>query len=206
MAGAHIGAQQHRAAAGHRRAQPRDPFRRLPIGHARIGQAAHRQDGWIVACGDIVIGRIGQDGAEVLRALDRVAPFRPFRRCQRQAIVEHGVEHVDERHFGDDPGEQLAGAVGDRAHQHAAGAAAMADDAFDAGISGIDQRARRSREIVKAVGLLGALAVEIPAPALVGAAADMRDGIDEAAVDQRQPIGGERGRHRHAVGAVAIQQ
>ena len=65
---------------------------------------------------------------------------------------------------------------------------------------------RAGREIVEAVGLLLALAVEIPAPALVGAAADMRDGVDKAAIDQRQPVGGERGRHRHAVGAVAIQQ
>ena len=61
-------------------------------------------------------------------------------------------------------------------------------------------------EIVERVRLLLALAVEIPAPALVGAAADMRDGVDKAAIDQRQPVGGERGRHRHAVGAVAVEQ
>ena len=206
MAGAHVGAQQHRAAAGHGRAQPRDPFRRLPIGDARIGQAAHGENRRIVLCRDIVVGRIGQDGAEILFALDRVAPFRPFRRRQRQRVVEHGVEHVDERHFGDDAGKQFAGAVGDRAHQHAAGAAAMADDAFCAGVFRIDQRPGAGGEIVKAVGLLLALAVEIPAPALVGAAADMGDGIDEAAVDQRQPVGVERGRHRHAVGAVAVKQ
>src|ERR1700751_3880687 len=48
--------------------------------------------------------------------------------------------------------------------------------------------------------------VEIPAPALVGPATDMGDGVDETAVDQRQPVGGERRRHRHAVGAVAVQQ
>ena len=141
MAGAHVGAQQHRAAAGHGRAQPRDPFRRLPIGHARIGEAAHRQDRRIVFRRDIVVGRIGQDGAEILLALDRVAPFRPFRRRQRQRVVEHGVEHVDERHLADDAGEQFAASVGDRAHQHAAGAAAMADDALCAGVLCLDQRA-----------------------------------------------------------------
>ena len=57
-------------------------------------------------------------------------------------VVEHGVEHVDERHLGDDAGEQFAGAVGDRAHQHAAGAAAMADDALGAGVFRRDQGAR----------------------------------------------------------------
>src|SRR3979490_961138 len=61
-------------------------------------------------------------------------------------------------------------------------------------------------EIVERVRLLLALAVEIPAPALVGAASDMRDRVNKTAVDQRQPVGGERGRHRHAVGAVAIAQ
>src|SRR6202040_3736168 len=49
-------------------------------------------------------------------------------------------------------------------------AAPMADDAFCAGVFRLDQRAAGRREIVKAVGLLVALAVEIPAPALVGAA------------------------------------
>ena len=58
----------------------------------------------------------------------------------------------------------------------------------------------------KRVRLLLALAVEIPAPALVVAASDMGDGIDKAAVDQRQPIGGKGRRHRHAVGAVAVEQ
>ena len=102
--------------------------------------------------------------------------------------IEHGVEYVDERHFRDDAREQFAGAVGDRAHQHAAGAAAMADDALGARIFGLDQRARCRGEIVKRVGLLLAFAVEIPAPALVGAAANMGDGVDEAAVDQRQAV------------------
>src|SRR6266550_1949416 len=61
-------------------------------------------------------------------------------------------------------------------------------------------------EIIKTVGLVLALAVEIPAPALVRAAPDMRDGVNKAAIDQRQPVGGKRRRHRHAVGAVAIKQ
>ena len=34
----------------------------------------------------------------------------------------------------------------------------------------------------------------------------MRDGIDEAAVDQRQPVRRKRCRHRHAIGAVTVEQ
>src|SRR3712207_7589898 len=54
---------------------------------------------------------------------------------------------------------------------------------------------RSGDEIRKGVRLLLALAVEIPAPALLGAAADVGDGVDEAAVDQRQGIGAEGGQH-----------
>src|SRR6187431_1160291 len=50
--------------------------------------------------------------------------------------------------------------------------AAVPDDALRAGVLGVDQRATGGGEIVKRVGLLLALAVEIPAPALVRAAAD----------------------------------
>src|SRR5689334_9286602 len=82
----------------------------------------------------------------------------------------------------------------------------MADDALLSRVLALDQRPRAGRKILKAVGLLLALAVEIPAPALVGAAADMRDRIDEAPIDQRQAVGVESGRHRHAVGAIAIEQ
>ena len=137
---------------------------------------------------------------------ERIAPFRPFRRGERQGVVEHGVQHVDERHLGHDAGEQLARAVGDGAHQHAAGAAAVADDAPGRRVVRGDQRAGRGGEVVEGVGLLLALAVEIPAPALVGAAADVGDGIDEAAIDQRQAVGRERRRHRRAIGAVAVEQ
>src|SRR5205807_8326596 len=49
-------------------------------------------------------------------------------------------------------------------------------------------------------------AVLIPVPALFGAAADMRNRIDEAAVDQRQPARRKRSRHRIPVGAVAVEQ
>src|ERR1700745_704306 len=82
----------------------------------------------------------------------------------------------------------------------------MADDALGAAVFCCDQRAAAGREIVKTVGLLLALAVEIPAPALVGAAADMRDGVNKTAVDQRQPVDVKRRSGGEAIGAVAVEQ
>ena len=41
--------------------------------------------------------------------------------------IEHGGQHVDERHLGDDAEEQVGRQVGDRTHEQATGAAAMRD-------------------------------------------------------------------------------
>ena len=62
-------------------------------------------------------------------AVDRIAPFRPLGRGQRQALVQHGIQHVDEGHVGDDAEEEIRRHVGHHAHQHAAGRAAVGDDA-----------------------------------------------------------------------------
>src|SRR3546814_10413515 len=51
---------------------------------------------------------------------------------------------------------------------------------------------------LEGVGLLLQLAIEIPAVALVGAAADVGDGVDEAAVDEAEAVGRE-GRARKSV-------
>ena len=50
-----------------RRAQLRDPLRRLPIGHARIGQSGEREDRRIILRAHIVVGRIAEHRAERLR-------------------------------------------------------------------------------------------------------------------------------------------
>ena len=96
--------------------------------------------------------------------------------------------------------------VGDGAHQHAAGRAALRDDAVMRGVALGDEMLGHGDEIAEGVGLLLPLAVLVPGIALVLAAADMGDGVDEAAVGQRQAVGVEGGRHGDAVGAVAVEQ
>ena len=66
--------------------------------------------------------------------------------------------------------------------------------------------ARRGEEVGERVGFLGELAFLVPAPALFRAAAHMGDGVDEAAIDQRQPVGREARVHGMAIGAVAVDQ
>ena len=202
MPGLHVDPAEDRASSGHGGAQPGDPLGGLPIGDARIGQAAERKDRRIGLGGDVVVGRVGQDRLERRLALGRIAPFGPFRRGERQVRVEHRVEHVDEGYVGDDAGEQLRREVRGRAHQHAA----MGDDAALPRIARLDQRPAAGDEVGEGVGLLLALALEIPVPTLLGAAADMGDGVDEAAIDEAEQVGAEPRRHQRAVGAVAVEQ
>ncbi len=186
MAGAHIDLHHIRAGLGRAFAQAGGPFGGLPIGDAWVGQAAGDQHGRIGFVADIVVGRIGRHDFVVFGAGDRVAPFHPFRRGQRQAGVRHRVHHIDEGHFGDEAREQLRRLVRHGAHQHAARRTALRHDAAFGGVIVGDEVLSAVDEVVKGVLLLGALAVEIPLIALVGAAADMRDHIDEAAIHQRQ--------------------
>ena len=116
-------------------------------------------------------------------------------------------EHVDEGHLGDDAGEEVGRHVGDRAHQHAAGRAALARRSCRATCS---PRATRcsaaAMKSVKVLALCSRLPLSYQPIALVLAAADMGDGVDEAAIDQRQPVDREAGGDRDAVGAVAVEQ
>ena len=104
------------------------------------------------------------------------------------------------------PANRSGARLADRAHEHAARAAAMGDDASARRVACIDQGLAAGDEIRERVRLLLALAIHVPAPALLGAAADMRDRIDESAVDEGQDPGAEARRHRHAIGAVAVEQ
>ena len=100
-------------------------------------------------------------------------------------------------------GEKVGREIGDGAHEQAAGAAALSHDPPWAGKALGDQESRRGEEIAKSVRLLVELAVLVPAPAFVRAAAHMGDREHEAAVDEREPVGRKTRLGRITVGAVA---
>ena len=104
------------------------------------------------------------------------------------------------------PAKRCGAHVGDRAHQHAAGAAAVGDDAIRGAVAVGDEVTHGGDEVAKGVGLGGELAGLVPTPALFRAAAHMGDGVDEAAVDQRQAVGREASVYRVTIGAVAVDQ
>ena len=206
MPGTHVDLEQQEIVVGLGRAQPGGPFCRLPIGHARIVQSAGDQHRRIILRLDIVIGRVAPDQVERRLVLDRIAPLGPFAGRQRQVTIEHGAQHVDKRHIGDDRAPQLGRLVGHRPHQLAPGRPALRRDPAFRGIAKLDQPARNIDEIVERVGPPGQLPVEIPAVAKVIPAANMRNGIGEAAVDQAQPARRETRRDRQPVCAIAVEE
>ncbi len=199
MAGVHVDLEQHRPVAGRAAPDLGRPLGWLPVGHARVRQAAGGQDRRIGQGRHIVVGAVGGDVVIGRRVLQRIAPLGPLRRGQRQVGVAHGVEHVDERHRRDDPSPQVGPHVGRRAHQHAAGRAAVGHDAAGLAVAFLDQVLGAGDEVGEGILLLVLAAVEEPAPALLRAAADVGGGPDPAAVDQRQVADRERGLHGRAV-------
>src|SRR6185503_6355002 len=69
-----------------------------------------------------------------------------------------------------------------------------------------DQMLRDRDEIREHIGLVLAVAAFVPALALLPAASDMRDRVDEAAIDQRQDARIEGGLERVGVAAIAFEK
>src|SRR5580704_18191288 len=61
-------------------------------------------------------------------------------------------------------------------------------------------------EIAEGVRLLAKFPIGVPTPALIGAAANVGDRADEAAIGEAEAIGGKRRRHVRAISAVAVKQ
>ena len=64
----------------------------------------------------------------------------------------------------------------------------------------------RRDEVGESVLLVEELTVRVPAIALVLAAANMGDGVDEASIGERERADGKTRRDGDAIGAVAVEQ
>ena len=140
--------------------------------------------------------------------VDRRGDRGPDRRIRqlaggwRQIGIEQGVEDIDKGNARDDAGEQVGPHVGNRAHQRAARGIAERHDASGRPVAGFGQIFGDRDEIRESVDLVLAASGIVPTLALFAPAADVGDGVDEAAVDQREQIGIEIGLEEIAVGTV----
>ena len=131
--------------------------------------------------------------------MGRIAEFRQLAGGHRQIRVEQGVEDIDKGDARDDAGEQVGPHVGNRAHQRATRGIAERHDASGRPVAGLGQIFGDRDEIREGVDLVLAAPGIVPTLALFDPAADMRNRVDEAAVDQREQIGIEIGLEEIAV-------
>ena len=104
------------------------------------------------------------------------------------------------------PANASGAMVDHRAHQQPARRAAPRDQPAGRRPALIDQVPGTGHEVGERVGLVQHLAVVVPAAAHLAAAADMRDRVHEAPVEQRQPGDGKPRIHGDLVAAVAVEQ
>ena len=76
-----------------------------------------------------------------------IAPFVVLIGGERDAVVQHGGDHVDEGHLRDNAAVIAGAQIGNRAHEQSAGAAAHAKHLVLGGISGGDQMMRDVDEV-----------------------------------------------------------
>ena len=114
----------------------------------------------------------------------RIAPLLVFADGQRQRGIEHRVDHVDERNFGDDRLEEIRAQVGHRAHQQTAGTAAFDHELAGLRVALCDQVLGAGDEIGEGVALVQHASLIVPALAQFAAAANVRDRDNHATVEQ----------------------
>ena len=154
---------------------------------------------------DILIGAIGGNRGVILGTFNRVAPFVPFWRGQWQSVVEHGVEAIHERHLGHNGPKATIIHIGNRPHQQPACTAPLRHNAPARGEAFGDQVIGGGQKVGEAVHLVCKLAMRIPAIALVFAPANMRDGINKAAIHERQSGGRKARWNGNAISAIAVK-
>ena len=104
------------------------------------------------------------------------------------------------------PANCAGAAVGGHAHQQAAGRRAPRDQPGPRRPAAFHQVRGAGGEVGERIRLVQLLALLVPAPAHLAAAADVRDREHEPAVQQRQPGRAEVRIDRALVAAVAVQQ
>ena len=203
MAGAHLRLQDDRAVAAVGGPKLRHPFRGLPVRDARVVEAAGDQQRGVPGLVDVVVGRVALDVRVELR-LARITPLVVLVDGERQLVVEHRRQGVDERHLGDGAAEQLGPGVEHRADEEAACAPAPDGQAFRRRVALRDQVLGACDEVVERVALAQKLAALVPLPPHLAAAANVSYGEREATVEQAEPRGIEHRVVGVLVGAVAV--
>ncbi len=154
---------------------------------------------------DLIVGAVGLH-VVVVALLVRVAPLVVLASGEGDGLVQHGGDHVDERHLGHYASIELGRLIDHCPHQQAAGAAAHGIDLIFCAIALRYQWLGDVDEVVEGILFFQQLAIFVPVAAQLLTATDVGDGVDEAPIQQAQAGAAEVGIHAGAIGAVAIDQ
>ena len=186
MTARHVNLQQrHRRRRVNLLAQRRNPLGGFHVEHAGVVQARHSSNRRVTDRADVLVRGVRLHVGVHFRVLNGVAPFFPLHRRQRQLRVEDGGQRIHERYGSQAGGVLFGGEVHDGAHEQAAGATAVAADTRL-----ISPRLSRNvagdvHEVGEGVLLRELLTVLVPGAAHLAAAANMRNDVDDAAVQDR---------------------
>ena len=205
MAGLHVAVHDEQVVVCLLVAQLGDPLGGLPVLHLAVPVTGRDQQVGVVLRFDVVVRAVLHHVVEVVLVLG-VAPLVKLKRRQRDAFVEHGVDHVDKRHAGDDAVEEAGFEVHDGTHQQSARAAAHGVQVVGAGESGFHHGFAAVNEVGEGVHFVEQLAVLVPVSAHLASATDVSDGVHEAAVEHAQARHREAGVHAVAVAAVGVKE
>ena len=206
MAGVHVNVQQQWRIVLLERAQPGDVLGRLPIHYLRVVEAGldqHGRNPGGIHAFQVVVGRVVQHVFE-RSLLIRIAPLFVLGHGQRKGCIQHGVHDVHERNVREDDAEELRAHVDDCAHEQTAGASAFDRYPVRRAVPFLDKVLHHGDEVREGVLLHHHLARVVPGIAKLSAAADMRVGQHDAAVQQAEARGAEADRKGVAVGAVSV--
>ena len=192
---------------GLQRAQPRHVLGRLPVHHLAVVERRLHQHRRVGLRREVVVRAVALACTRTRSCIFGLPHSSNSPTVSGSVVVEHRVDHVDERHLRDHRAEQVGPHVGDRAHEQPAGAAALDRPGGRGAVYFCAIRcSATAMKSVKVFFFVQHAALVVPALAELAAAADVGD-----ARRRRRGRAGSGGStrtstwHRDAVGAVGRQ-
>ena len=179
------------------------PLRRLPVLHPRVVEPCCDQHGRILGSHEVLVRGVRTQPAVLLLDV-RIPPLLPLHDRQRQRLIQHRVDDIDERHLGNDGAEAARIEVDGGADGEAPGAPTTYGNPMGIPVAGIGQVPGRIDQVGERVHLVGELALLVPRLPHLATAANMSDRVHDAAVQQTQPRNREPRRHRDLVCPVGV--
>mmetsp|Transcript_52357 Transcript_52357/g.152182 ORF Transcript_52357/g.152182 Transcript_52357/m.152182 type:complete len:274 (-) Transcript_52357:208-1029(-) len=185
--------------------QLRDVLQRLPVADHGVIERTSGQGSWVRFHAYVVVRAVLQLVVKVL-SLIWVPNLLPLARGQRDRGVAHGVQGVHKGHLQQHGPEEVGPEVRGGGYQQAAAAGTPRGQEPRLRDVQLHQRLRGFNKVQKAVLHRKVPAFLVPGAAELAAAADVRQCIDHAPVQQAQAVPVEVRVRAGAVGAVAGEE